>query len=67
MTIQASRYRGNRCFFCGPQCVPCTDNMGQPYQGCPRCRVVAHKALPGDVPSCTHCNGTGREPRREGA
>jgi hypothetical protein len=34
-----SPYRGNQCFNCGTQCVPCTDNFGQPYQGCPRCVI----------------------------
>lgn len=35
-----SRHSGNRCFLCGAQCVPCKDNFGQPYMGCPRCVVV---------------------------
>lgn len=37
MTKRA-KYSGNQCFLCGRQCVPATDNDGQPYMGCPVCR-----------------------------
>ena len=35
-----SSFRGNRCRFCGASGVPCTDNGGQSYMGCPRCVLV---------------------------
>lgn len=40
------RFSGNQCFNCGRQCVPATDNLGQPYMGCPVCRLVLPKGDP---------------------
>jgi hypothetical protein len=33
------RFRGNQCFNCGRECVPATDAQGEPYMGCPVCRI----------------------------
>lgn len=38
-------YSGNQCFLCGRQCVPAKDNFGQPYMGCPVCRVTTEGNL----------------------
>lgn len=53
------KFSGNQCFLCGRQCVPATDNMGQPYMGCPVCRLKEppHEgklALP-KCPTCSDC------------
>lgn len=36
----ASIWKFNRCYFCGRRCVPCVDNFGLSYLGCPSCVIV---------------------------
>lgn len=57
-----SKFRGNRCFNCGRECVPTTDALGQPYMGCPVCRIdLSEPAKPTADPASAD-----REPREPG-
>jgi hypothetical protein len=44
----------SRCSICGSRCVPCVDNLGQSYMGCPVCIVADPKTTAGDCDNCGH-------------
>ena len=52
------------CFDCHRKCTKqCVDNHGEAYIGCAYCVIK----LPEPTPEkCTHCNGTGEEPKAKG-